>query len=472
MYSSISVMKSIFSLALVASLFLSCNSKDIEKANGTYLSGEIINPVHSYLLLYQNETVTDSIPLDNNNRFSYKFDNVNEGLYRVVHGEFQIVHIEKGDSILMRVNTKEFDESLTFSGYGASKNNFLINKFLHFEEENKFLKIGYQKNPTNFEKLLDSMETVHTKELTSFLSKDNYSENFKEIAAAATTIDNCHRKESYPFARYTKDKYTFIKSFPEDFYSFRKNINLNNNNLQELLSYRRYLNMLTNHLAFMKYGDKQYYDRTSYIHNHHKVIVIDSLIKNDLQKDRLLKQVARLFIANSNNLKDVENLFKEIKEVATSQETIAILDTSYKSNIRMQAGNKVPEILLTNQNGESEILLNTINKPTVLYFWTYSRLPHMTNIHKRAAELQKKYPEFDFVGINRNTEQKEWLRHINKNNYTSEYQFTKPEHAIESLVITDQNKTIVLDKNGVILNSHANLHNSDFENDLLAYLNL
>jgi len=132
-------MKYIFSTVIIAFLFYSCKNEDTNKANGTYIAGEIVNPVQSYILLYKNEEITDSIPLDRNNRFSYKFDDFEPGLHRLIHGEFQIVHIEEGDSILMRLNTKEFDESLTFSGYGGEKNNFLINKFLHWEEENDFL---------------------------------------------------------------------------------------------------------------------------------------------------------------------------------------------------------------------------------------------------------------------------------------------------------------------------------------------
>ncbi|TVZ51034.1 TlpA family protein disulfide reductase [Dokdonia sp. Hel_I_53] len=467
-------MKYVAALIIIFTLCNSCDSSESTKANGTFLSGEIINPVQSYILLYKNEKVTDSIPLDRRNKFSYTFSNLEEGLYRFVHGEFQLLHIEEGDSLLLRVNTKEFDESLTFSGYGAAKNNFLINKFLHWEEENNFLKQRYQKNPENFEKMLDSMAIVHTRGLNEFLAKENFSDNFSEIASAASVLDNYQRKEWYPFARYGEDKYEFIKNLNPNFYNFRESVDLNNRNIEELFSFQRYVNSYMNNLAYMEYGDQHNFDRTSYLHNHHKVKMIDSLITNSRQKERMLKQVARIFIANSNDLKKVDALFDEIKEVSSSQETIEALNDTYANNKSMQAGNKIPKLAVLNTEGKANIMSKAFESPSVLYFWSYLNLPHMKSSHQKAAELQKKYPEFNFVGININTEQDTWLKHLQKNGYSSqkEFRFLNPKQARKQLVINDINKTIVLDKNGTILNSHANLQNAKFENDLIAYLKL
>ena len=44
------------------------------------------------------------------------------------------------DSVLMYLNTWDFDESLIFSGKGGSKNNFLINLYLQQEKNEKNFK--------------------------------------------------------------------------------------------------------------------------------------------------------------------------------------------------------------------------------------------------------------------------------------------------------------------------------------------
>ncbi len=470
-----SFLGSLLLLLGISILFFSCNTDGKVTASGTYLACEIVNPTQNYILLLKNNQITDSILLDHNNRFSYKFNALEGGLYHLLHGEYQILHIEEGDSILLRVNTKEFDESLTYSGYGATKNNFIINNFLHWEEENDFIieNKAYEENPADFEKLLDSMSIVHTRELTKFFATQDYSDSFKEIATAISTFNNYYRREQYPFSKYIKDRYTFFNSLPEGFYSFRNNIDINSKDLQELLSFRRYVNSYLNSLSYKKYGKDHPFDRTSYIHNHHVVYLIDSLIENDIQRERLLNQTARIFIANSNDLNEVSTLFKEIKKVSKSQKTMAALDASYESNKRLQSGNIIPDVLIKNRQGDSTSFTQAFKKPTVLYFWSYKRPWQMKNAHLKTLELQKKYPEFDFAAINIDKESEPWIKQLEKNSYTSsfEYQFTYPDEAIRIMDIIDLNKTIVIDKNMAILNSHANLRNSNFENELLSYLN-
>lgn len=473
MHTSNSFLGSLLLLSGISILLYSCSSDEKKIASGTYLAGEIVNPIQSYITLQKNEQTTDSIPLDQNNRFSYQFDKLEGGLYRLVHGEFQVLHIEEGDSILMRVNTKEFDESLTYSGYGATKNNYIINNYLHWEEENDFITKAYQKSPADFEKLLDSMAIIHTKQLTKFFATEDYPESFREIANAIATLNNYQRKETYPLAKFTKDRYALFNSLPENFYSFRKNIDINNKNFQDLFSFRRYLNSYLNTLSYEAYGQEKPYNRASYIHNHHKVNLIDTLITNDIQRERLLNQTARLFIANSNNLQEVNTLFEEIKKVSRSKKTVAALDASFKHNKILEAGNMIPNVIITRTKGDSTSFLNEFKKPTVLYFWSYKRPGQMKNAHLKASELQKKYPEFDFAAINIDKDAVSWIKLLEKNNYSSsfEYQFANPEEAIRILDLGDLNKTIVIDKDRTILNSHANLRNSNFENELLAYLN-
>ena len=83
-------MKHILSLVVIAGLITSCDHEEPDRANGTYIGGEVINPVQSYILLRRNNKVTDSIPLDRRNRFMHEFTDLQEGLYRFEHGEHQL----------------------------------------------------------------------------------------------------------------------------------------------------------------------------------------------------------------------------------------------------------------------------------------------------------------------------------------------------------------------------------------------
>ncbi len=130
----------------------SCNVKSNSEEAVAYLGGEIINPKNRDVVLFRFEDkASDTFRLDNNNRFIHRFDNFKAGIYEIWHGnEYQIVVLEPNDSIMFRVNTYDFDESLVFTGKGSKKNNYLIKTFLSYETERRKLMKYSQMNPEEF----------------------------------------------------------------------------------------------------------------------------------------------------------------------------------------------------------------------------------------------------------------------------------------------------------------------------------
>ena len=111
-----------YGLTLVLSMILlGCAQISLQPDKGVYFGGEIINPKEGLVILYNEQgKVEDSLQLDANNRFFVRLDSVNTGLYSFRHGgEYQMVILEPHDSIMLRLNTYDFDESLVFSGKGA-----------------------------------------------------------------------------------------------------------------------------------------------------------------------------------------------------------------------------------------------------------------------------------------------------------------------------------------------------------------
>ena len=467
-------MHRIFVLTLISSLLIGCDHYSLSNAE-THLSGEIINPILDYAILTQNGQTVDTIYLDGRNRFSYTFKtNDSLGLFNFRHGERQLVHLEKGDSLLLRVNTIEFDESMIFSGKGAERSNFLLEMYLDWERENEGFTENYQKQPAEFQSLLDSLQNVRNRTLTQFLTKYDISPAFQEIATAAVRLDNYQRKESYPFSHFGKDKLEFIKNLPEGFYSFRESIDLNNTMLSDLFAYERYINAFIDHETFLLYGDKKPYNTLSFIHNYNEIKVIDKHITNTRIKDSKLLRTARIFLANSNDKNGVEKVYALIHENISNPIFKKSAERFYADHNKMEAGNKIPDLLLIEPYPERKVTLSSrLTKPTVIYFWSYNNQMHMENSHKKAAEYSTKYPEFNFMGININEDGELWKRHLNKHPFpsTNEYRFNNPRDGRRQLLIDQLGKTFLVDKNGTIINSHSNLHRATFENELLAYLN-
>ena len=104
-----------------------------------YLSQEETRP------LLKDEKVIKNISINSEGTFSSSLEVLNDGLYNFIHlPEFQYLIINKGDSLVLRLNSLDFDESLVFSGAGASKNNYLIDVFLDHEKEENYIKSNYK----------------------------------------------------------------------------------------------------------------------------------------------------------------------------------------------------------------------------------------------------------------------------------------------------------------------------------------
>ena len=129
-------MKLYFTITCILLTLISCKKDGNETAlDYAYLGGEIINPNTKHIVLSKNKTIIDTVKLDGRNRFLYKVDKLNKGLYTIRHGgEFQLILLEPEDSLLFRLNTLDFDESLVYSGKGNKKNNYFINEFLKNEQ--------------------------------------------------------------------------------------------------------------------------------------------------------------------------------------------------------------------------------------------------------------------------------------------------------------------------------------------------
>ena len=137
--------------------FISCQSEK-KLRTGIFLGGEILNPSSRNVTLYQGTNVVEMLNLNSNLRFERKYDSLQSGIYKLEHlPEYQTLLLEEHDSVWVRINAAAFDESIVFSGVGASKNNFLIELFLKQESENKFLSSKYSSNKNTFKNIIDSL---------------------------------------------------------------------------------------------------------------------------------------------------------------------------------------------------------------------------------------------------------------------------------------------------------------------------
>lgn len=438
---------------------------------GAWFGGQIINPTTHHVILTKNDRVVDTIDLNQENRFMYRIDSVEKGIYNFIHNEYQIIYLEPGDSLMLYLNTVEFDESLAFSGRGANQNNFLIKMFLHNEQEGELIPKYYRLPTEGFLKSIDSLKTIKTDKLNEFISNKDVCKDFISIANAKIEYNDFLKREIYPYAHYGFNK-TVVDSLPEGYYDYRKRIDYNNTLLQTYYPYYRFMNYHFDYLSFEEYKAQETFDRHSFIHNKYKLNLIDQYISNSFLKDKLLRNAIRSYLINTKTLEENSDIVELYKSLNTNPDYDAEIDALAAAAVKIMPGKKLPNLKIFDTNKEQHYLQDVITQPTVVYFWSPKQVSHHKNVHAKIDELQKKYPEYEFVAISTEENNEIWKQAITRNNYSSnEFRFVNTQSAIDKLVINSINKVLIVDKNGVIFDNHSNLFHTRFEEQLLGYLN-
>ena len=465
------MIKKLLLLFIPITFFVSCDKTE-NKENVTVLSGQIVNPKVKYVLLEHTGEISDTIYLDDRGFFTHSFTQKKEGLFRIRHGELQYIYLNPGDSIVFRVNTLEFDESLAFSGKGAEKNNFLIDQFLKNETFNTNLPEEYKLAPAEFEKLIKNHQAVNNKNLNRFYKESKSSDGFWTIAKANIDYNYYSQKELYT----TNHNFNYDEAeqnYPKDFYDYRTKINCDATAFKNYYAYFSFLNRYFDNVAFDIYKKEASFDRNSFVHNKTKLKLIDSIIKNEELKNQILSSTVRRYLINADEIEDETKMIELFNKLDLKIEDQKNIKEYAEKTSRINAGNKAPNLMLVNVENETIFLSDITNQLTVLYFWSSNNIKHVKLIHSRITELKSKFPEYNFIGINTDNNFKTWKKIVTNSgyNHANEFQFDNAQKATSDLLINNLNKAIILDKKGVILEGNSYIFNQNFESKLLGLIN-
>jgi len=441
--------------------------------DSTWLVGKIDNPTQEYVIIKHNRNQLDTVKIDDTNFFRYKFKKpVTEGMYSFEHGESYPFYIAQGDSLLLLANTLDFESSLYFTNDHAAENNLLLKLNHRLRNDGFFWSELHEYSPEEFTEELAKREKENRKLLSDFkLNNPNVTSRFLRIAEGVIEQDIFLNKERYLQVNQS-DEFN-AKDIPEDFYRHREKISFQKDTMEVYYPYYRLLHTYIDNKVLESFNRKSFFNRSDFELNKHKLNLIDSLVDNQDIKNCLLYTSTRSFLLYSKNKSEEDeflSLHNELSSCPLSKNTLTDL-RAFTAQIK--PGNKAPNIpLLTYYNTEVN-LLDIINQPTVLFFWSKKDIQHQKVIHTRAKELHAKYPEYSFIGINTDGHFKRWRSEIESIGYDkdNEYQLFDPKTAEKQLVITSHNKVLILDSNGVIRNGHINIYHRSIENELLQYLN-
>jgi hypothetical protein len=454
----------LFCLLLITS---GCGNKK-NNPRTVYFAGEIVNPTSDYVVLFKDDIQIDSARLDENNRFTFQLDGIKEGLHNFKHApEYQYVYLEEGDSLVIRLNTSDFDESLVFAGTGQVVNNFLLEMFLTGEEEEYLISSYYRLNPAGFSQKIDSLRQNKISLLQEVSSGSKLSQYAREVARASIDYNYYIYKELYPFYHKKIMGMNAVPELTSDFYDYRASLDLNNKQLTYFRPYYKYINYHLGNLTYMQCMENcETHDQTidSYLHsNMHKLGLIDSLITEKELRDIVFRHVAMDYLLRVQDNEDNNRKFIEtFHKLSGNNRHLNEIDDLYKAVMNIQPNKALPNIVLQSTEGD-KITLREIakDKNVVFYFWSATQRGHFDNIVQRIKQLSEKDENYSFVGINFNTDETLWKGLIESKGLdkSNQYRAENFEELTNSLIVYPMNKAIIV-KDSLIVNAFANLYTS------------
>jgi hypothetical protein len=445
---------------LIFPFLISCNQKNFNE--DFYLGGEIINPSSRFVNFYYNNVKIDSIELNSENKFFKKIENINPGIYRIEHlPENQNIIIEKGDSLWLRVNVEDFNESLTFSGRGSSKNNFLVDINNMDTYENEYLSQYYVQESDIFRKKIDSLMNEKLKIWELFNKSVNQKKLSSNITKSSIKYNYYNKLERYAILRGTN----WTKSKKESYYDYRDDINLNDTDLSLFDPYVTFLMNYFNEKT-LDSGEIYFNEKNNTDFNIKKLLIIDSQIDDPYLKNNLARATAIEEILNFKNNKFHDEFIDYYSYVNSSDKYLNEIIQLYEDIKKMQKGNVLPEVSIIDYQGK-EILTSKELKgsKTLLYFWSQTQMNHYRRTIKRIEELKQIFPNFRFVGIciQPYTDMVIQAQNILNLDLSDQYSFKNFEESSKSWVLTFLNKTIIIDQKSYIIDGFSNLFTNDVE---------
>lgn len=468
-------------LLLIAFLFLGLACSE-EVSTATSVSGEIVNPQSGYIRIFHNNTLLDTVPLDKKRNFYYRFsDDFEDGLYVFQHDydnryETQTFYIEKGDSLQLRLNTREFDESLMFSGSNAEANNFLMSLFLENQNNSKILPNYYRIEPSDYIGKIDSIKAKQSKGLKKLRDDQKISKEFKKFAESIIEYANYDLRERY-FFLVNKYNRKYKDLLPGDFLDYRKSADFNDEGLQSHYIYQYFLDDYLKNAGVEKciaqWDEWGCFDLRTEKNLSARFQVADSLFSLKTLRSRFLTSFGARLVVLAQEEETVDSLLDVIKK-SENFDSAQYKQVEQLAEVqkRQFIGN-ISELDLMLPTGEKAAIKKLLSRPTVFYYWSIYYESHHKNQHEKMQDLRMRYPQIKFVGINIDKkEDSRWLESLDTYQYdlTFEYQLVCPPDE-RNLYRNYLNKIVFVDKNGEVIDNNLNLNDSGFEEDLLGLLN-
>tara|TARA_X000000368_G_scaffold229974_1_gene181603 strand:- start:120 stop:1508 length:1389 start_codon:yes stop_codon:yes gene_type:complete len=427
-------------------LFISC---DLFNNKNTYLVGKILKKTNDKISVLKDEKIINETLISENGNFLLQLDSIKNGLYNFKHlPEFQYLILENGDSLVLRLNALDFDESLVFNGVGASKNNYLIDIFLNHEKEEDFLNTSLKENPMIFKKNIDSLLNFKINRFNDF-KKTNSLNNISElILEYAISLPLYSKIETYLSIYKQTNRLSEINN---EFYEYRNNIDLN---IEELSNFKPYLDYIVSRTINESGIDYNSYSNLALQFNLDRIKFVDKTISNTVVKSKILRYIAFEYLLKENLLIDIDSFLNIFLEISEDKMTNLEIEQLYLNITALQEGNFIPNIKIIDNNFKTISNRDFYSNKSIIYvFWSYEQNSHQMSLFNRIFRILNINKNYNFLCININSNKKRWiesLKKIKSMNNIHHFMVYDFKSMSKKMILNNLNKVILTDNKGEI----------------------
>lgn len=404
-------------------------------------------------------------------------DSVDTGLYIIQHRpETQNIYLEPGDSLLIRVNTLAFDESLHFSGKGNARNNFMAEMYLLDESNSDLLLEYYKANPSVFQKKADSISNERLSFLDKMSKKHKFSKEFVELALQTIAYErhDLFERYSYLVNKYYKE---YSQNFPKDFYDYREQVKFNEASIQCSPAYRRFIdNYLINKsfkwCAKQSFDNNDCYSLTDNENIKSRIRMAGNLIQLPNLRRHFFSKLGSQGIIMAKNQEEILEIIALLEENGYPEEGVSDMKQLGSIQLAFLPGTIIRDVPLINNENDSIPFKDIIEKPTIIFLWSIYHERHISD-HELVKEYRKKYPEINFIGINLDVgEVTAWRMAVQKYGYSKENEFQLGPTEIDRKFFKHYlHKLLFLNASGKVIIGNAFINAPEFESRILEFLN-
>lgn len=382
--------------------------------------------------------------------------------------EYQYIYFDKNDSLMVRINAQEFDESITFCGRGDEKNNFLMELFLKNEQDRGVMFTVFDENTERFNVKIDSAYQSKKKFYDSKKESIEWNEDFDEYAKAMLEFFHYSKKELYPVVHQMRTGENIEPQLSANFYDFRQTIDFNNKKFTNFSPFVRYLsNMMSNLSVNESWSDRSAVDQ-AYLASIRKLQIADSIFTNEKIKNTVLDNIAFTYLLEDQNIVNNKKFLEKYHSLSSDKNQHNEIKKIGDAIQLLKENNPLPEANVVDLNNKIAPIKSLIKKKTVMFFWTKNLESHFVAAHKRVLDLQKKYPNYDFISICVDENHSKWVNTLKNYKFEGirEYRVNQFEDIKDQWVLNKIHRTMVLNADGTINNAFVSLFDVNFESHL------